>query len=279
MAIIPNDEQFIGLSASVNTTERRSALINAESQAYTMQDIVDTVGSALPPAVNPTDQYAPINFGGELADSPFSAAVGMVGYTGWPVLQTQVGQLISLPPGVDQSNVAPYLPYYGLSIQNNPIIGVKTTLGAYQGGFMNFSVNGANNGSLSNSLYVSPVTPGQFSPFWVKGDGTRVQIGQQINFNSSNILNGIIVDSSLGILKLNANSANPDFGMMSIDNNTGLAVIGYEAATSVGLNTFYGSFHVGSFVMDPYFSPTAGIANWIKVVDQNGVQYKIPLYQ
>jgi hypothetical protein len=47
MAQIPLDEQFIGLSASVNTTERRSALINAESQAYTMQDIIDTVGGGL----------------------------------------------------------------------------------------------------------------------------------------------------------------------------------------------------------------------------------------
>ena len=50
MAIIPNNEQFIGLSASVDTTERRSALINAESQAYTMQDITDTVSAGLPPA-------------------------------------------------------------------------------------------------------------------------------------------------------------------------------------------------------------------------------------
>lgn len=43
MSTIPNDQKFIGLSASVDTTERRSALINAESQAYTMQDITDTV--------------------------------------------------------------------------------------------------------------------------------------------------------------------------------------------------------------------------------------------
>ena len=50
MAIIPNNEQFIGLSASVDTTERRSALINAESAAYTMQDITDTVSAGLPPA-------------------------------------------------------------------------------------------------------------------------------------------------------------------------------------------------------------------------------------
>jgi hypothetical protein len=47
MAQIPLDQQFIGLSANVNTTERRSALINAESQAYTMQDIVDTVSTAV----------------------------------------------------------------------------------------------------------------------------------------------------------------------------------------------------------------------------------------
>lgn len=50
MAIIPNDEKFIGLSASVDTTERRSALVNAESQAYTMQDITDTVSAGLPPS-------------------------------------------------------------------------------------------------------------------------------------------------------------------------------------------------------------------------------------
>jgi len=42
MAQIPLDEQFIGLSASVDMTQKRSALINAESQAYTMQDIVYT---------------------------------------------------------------------------------------------------------------------------------------------------------------------------------------------------------------------------------------------
>lgn len=42
MSTIPLNTQFIGLASTVDTTERRSALINAESQAYTMQDIVDT---------------------------------------------------------------------------------------------------------------------------------------------------------------------------------------------------------------------------------------------
>lgn len=48
MAIIPSTEKFIGLSANVDTVNKRSAIINEESQAYTMQDIIDTVENALP---------------------------------------------------------------------------------------------------------------------------------------------------------------------------------------------------------------------------------------
>ena len=50
MATIPSSTKFIGLAASVDTTERRSAMINAESEAYTMQDITDTVAAGLPPS-------------------------------------------------------------------------------------------------------------------------------------------------------------------------------------------------------------------------------------
>lgn len=70
MAIIPNDEKFIGLSANYPTVERRSSLINAESQAYTMQDITDTVSAGLPAPTNPTTQYIPYNNNGVFADSP-----------------------------------------------------------------------------------------------------------------------------------------------------------------------------------------------------------------
>ena len=48
MATIPSGTQFIGLAATVDTTERRSASINAESAAYTMQDLkFDTSGDAV----------------------------------------------------------------------------------------------------------------------------------------------------------------------------------------------------------------------------------------
>lgn len=53
MSQIPLSTKFIGLAASVDTTERRSAMINAETGVYTMQDIIDTVpsGSTSNPSV------------------------------------------------------------------------------------------------------------------------------------------------------------------------------------------------------------------------------------
>lgn len=44
MANVPLTTRFIGISESVDLTEKKSAVLNAETQPYTMQDIVDTVG-------------------------------------------------------------------------------------------------------------------------------------------------------------------------------------------------------------------------------------------
>ena len=44
MATVPSNTRFIGISPSVNLTERKAAIINAETQPYTMQDIANTVG-------------------------------------------------------------------------------------------------------------------------------------------------------------------------------------------------------------------------------------------
>lgn len=44
MANVPLDTRFIGISPNVNLTERRSAIINAETAPYTMADIVETAG-------------------------------------------------------------------------------------------------------------------------------------------------------------------------------------------------------------------------------------------
>lgn len=44
MPNVPLDTRFIGIAPDVNLTERKSALINAQTAPYTMQDIADTAG-------------------------------------------------------------------------------------------------------------------------------------------------------------------------------------------------------------------------------------------
>lgn len=43
MAIIPITTRFIGISPSVDLTEKKSALINSKNEPYTMQDIIDSI--------------------------------------------------------------------------------------------------------------------------------------------------------------------------------------------------------------------------------------------
>lgn len=281
MAIIPNDEKFIGLSASVNTTERRSALINSESQAYTMQDITDTVSAGLPPATNPTNQYVPYNLGTQFADSPFLITAPPVPYYGVPSFQTKVGTLVIVPPGVTNYNISQFLPNYGIKVENFDVTGVRTKLGSYDGGGMNFSINGTGNGSLSNSLYVTPYVVGQNSPFLVKGDGSLVQIGQQPNFNNTNIINGIIFNRTGSFFKLNCGIASPNDGIISANGSTGLVMMGTNGAGySLGVNFYNNTIHAGSGLTSPNppVDPYTPIS-WLKVSDEYGNNYNIPLYQ
>jgi hypothetical protein len=44
MATVPSGTQFIGLAATYQTVERRSASVNSESQAYTIEDIATSAG-------------------------------------------------------------------------------------------------------------------------------------------------------------------------------------------------------------------------------------------
>ncbi len=44
MSTVPSGTRFIGISTNVNLTERKSAVLNAETQPYTIQDLVDTIG-------------------------------------------------------------------------------------------------------------------------------------------------------------------------------------------------------------------------------------------
>jgi hypothetical protein len=44
MALVPSGTRFIGISENVNLKERKSAVLNAETQPYTVEDLAATVG-------------------------------------------------------------------------------------------------------------------------------------------------------------------------------------------------------------------------------------------
>lgn len=44
MATVPNGTRFIGIATSVDLTERKSALLNKQTEPFTIEDIADTVG-------------------------------------------------------------------------------------------------------------------------------------------------------------------------------------------------------------------------------------------
>ena len=85
MAIIPISEQFIGASSNVSTSEKRSALVNSNSQAYTMQDFIDTIapGSVGPQgptgATGPTGPTGPTGAQGPIGATGPQGLVGPIG--------------------------------------------------------------------------------------------------------------------------------------------------------------------------------------------------------
>ena len=44
MSTVPSGTRFIGISERVNLTERKSAVLNSDTQPFTIQDIADTIG-------------------------------------------------------------------------------------------------------------------------------------------------------------------------------------------------------------------------------------------
>lgn len=80
MAQVPLSTRFIGISESVDLTEKKSSVLNAETQPFTMQDIVDTVsegGSALKTAQVNITQAEILNVAG-FSKSLVSAVTGKI---------------------------------------------------------------------------------------------------------------------------------------------------------------------------------------------------------
>lgn len=283
MSQIPLGTQFIGLASTYQTVERRSALINNESQPYTMQDITDTVSAGLPPATNPTVNYIPTNWLGEFADSPIGLGIAPAGYIGWGTLRTRVGGLISPPVGVDQTNIAPFLPQYGLSIINTSFTGAKTVIGDYANiaGGNPMRLNLETPVSGPPRMYVDSAQDiGQWDVFEVNYQGSKIRLGQAYTFNDTNIANGILADAGIGILKLNNGIASPFDGIFSADATTGIYRIGTSDYFGLGVSQFYYSILIGSaFTEGPAPNNPTTPVDWVSVITETGGMFMIPLYQ
>jgi hypothetical protein len=90
MSTVPSGTRFIGISENVNLTERKSAVLNAETQPYTIQDLVDTIGTGAegPQGVEgPAGPPGPVgpaglNWQGEWVSGTSYVADDAVGYDG-----------------------------------------------------------------------------------------------------------------------------------------------------------------------------------------------------
>ena len=90
MSTVPSGTRFIGISENVNLAERKSSVLNAETQPYTIQDIADTVGAGAqgpqgvqgPPGPPGTVSPAGLEWRGAWVSGTSYVADDAVGYDG-----------------------------------------------------------------------------------------------------------------------------------------------------------------------------------------------------
>ena len=76
MSTVPSGTRFIGISERVNLKERKSAVLNSDTQPFTMQDIADTVSVG---AQGPQGVQGPAGLQGEQGVPGTAGAVGPAG--------------------------------------------------------------------------------------------------------------------------------------------------------------------------------------------------------
>lgn len=248
-------------------------------------------GGVTPPTdfTNPTTGFLPVKEGANFYDSPLSAIPPPSGYVGYTGVQTQVGLLVTPPSGVDQSNIAPYLPYYGLGVQNTPFAGYKSAIGDY-----------INQQYLTFGLYDNPSVGSSFvrlnnnqgSHLYMDFASQIYYFGFQYNAYPNPII-GLQINGGTGTFSLNAGSSpfnpplqyNAPSGLMVMRDSFSPSIIGYNNGDayvqSFGTIVFSSNFPIqftnanmflnggGTFTIAP---------KALKIIDESGNPYFLPLY-
>lgn len=257
--------------------------------------------------MNDNSLYVPINYNGGYGDSPLYTLDPSAGYFGWPGIGTRVGEYVVPPMNVDQSNIAPYLPTYGLAIVNSQNIGTATYLGDYY----------QNNGGWRLMLQDFPEGSGQrLSARDSQGEHLVMDIVNHyyyFGYNQGyfpNPLYGVQIDGNNGTFSMNSGSSpySPPFeyiasmGMIKMVDQFGGGWMGWSGGYATidapwgGFNVNVGGINLtsaydlnlnisGSIVVSSGNSYTSGVTNYtmtdkaLLITDDQYNTYLIPLYQ
>jgi hypothetical protein len=271
MATIPLGTKFIGLAANYPTVERRSALINDESEAYTMQDIIDTVGG-LPSFIEYNDTNKTVwnnginnniestSFGQEAMISGTSSA-GNTAY-GYRALRLNA---------TGSNNVAVGNDTLSFNTSGSSNIGVgRGALGNNTSGFQNVAI-GVNSLVFNQSGGTNVAIGG--SSLNNNTASQNVAVGFNSLFNNTTGYGNI----AIGLNSLLANTTgfqNIGIGISTASGNFANSIlIGHEATATANNQIVFGSanFNAGAVTTETVSSTRT----WAVVI--NGVGHKILL--
>jgi hypothetical protein len=245
MANIPVTTRFIGIADTANLVEKKSTQVNAETQPYTMQDIIDTVPvspgivetivpgtnisvDSTDPAnpivsalggggggTNPTSGLMPYNSGGSFADTSL-----------------EIGSIFGSPTYKFKDSTKVSATYF-----TDNFLNMDYSVNEYSFGIASFP------GGIPSTVIGMAMTP------------TRMVIGMNMQGGTE--------------------------GIIRADGNTGVVSIGaFGTAYHLGVNPFGGGVLFGSGFIDTIPPANSGSPQvWINITNENGVQYKVAGYQ
>ena len=250
---IPSGTKFIGLAPDVDTTERRSKLINSRSEAYTIDDIA---ASALPPYVetNDTDRTLWCNGTGDIDSNTVFGD----------------GVLIGNSTGENNTAIGKDSMEFNSTGSYNTAIGVASLGQNISGGFNTAVGNGAlfaNTSGLSNTAVGSSALESNTT-----GQG-NVSIGQGcLSLMDSGSYN-TAVGTGVGDISTTGDF-NSVFGYRANHGGFDGSVVLGAGATATGNNQFV----VGSVSQNAgTVSTESNTSTQVWRVKINGVDYKILL--
>jgi hypothetical protein len=208
MAQVPSGTRFIGIATSADLVERKSAVLNAQTQPFTIEDIGDTVGSsASTKGIVASTNSAPFN----VLEYDINTVTGNSGDTIILPLNAPIGKVVSVTSSLSTLNVKAYNQGSTISVNN--------------------SSSNTNNYSLSSFDTVKFISLG--SDFWL----AEIISGTNITYNGKKIgttFGYVIIDtvSNATVTPLSASTLNTTYqnasyplGTKIICSNIGLMYI------------------------------------------------------